>query len=218
MLQGYALLQEVMGEDAVESLDAFRGTVSPAVDVEVRPKLVGATLQESMIGFAVGAYLRPLNSGFMAYSAVRKAWRGGGIYTAMRDLLLRLFNQEAAKGGSQPRAGGDGANRRPVDYVISELAENSRLYARYLREWDAIVLPCAYEQPKVQGLQARDLKLVVQPIGKTAPPETSEVLTIVREIYERVYRIPDAAESRAFHRVAASLIDTSGSMRQWVSP
>jgi hypothetical protein len=192
-----------MGTDAVEDLRSFSGTVSPATDPAVAPKLVAAILGQDMVGFTVGSYLRNLNMGLIAYSGVEEARRRTGIYTAMRNRLIELFNMEA------------GGNR--ISYVISELDEQSRLYERYLGEWRAFVLPCAYQQPNAQGLVARNLKLVLQPIARRDPPGEDEILGIVREVYERVYRIPDVESHATFRRIAASLRDTDTSVRPPVS-
>ena len=198
VLEGYRLLQEAMGVDAVEDIGSFRRTVSTATDTAVVPKLVGATRRSEMVGFSVGTYLRNLNMGFILYSAVRKEWRRRGIYTAMRDKLVSELDDEAGARRSQ-------AHR--VSYVVSEQVENSRLHRRYVREWGAFVLPLAYEQPAVQGLRARELKLVVQPLGRQTPPDGDEIVAIVREVYERIYRIHDAANHPTFRRVVASLPD-----------
>ena len=203
VLEGYSILREAMGTDAVEDEQSFRGTVSPATDPAVAPKLVAATLGRDMAGFIVGSYLRNLNIGLIAYSAVREAQRRLGIYTAMRRRLIELFNLEA-----------DGGQ---VSYVMSELEEHSRLYGRYLGEWRAFVLPCAYWQPDAQGLKAKDLKLVLQPIARGGPPGDDEILDIVREVYKRVYRIVDVENHPTFRRIAASLRDTDTCVRPPVS-
>ena len=203
VLEGYSILREAMGADSVEDQQSFWGTVSPATDPAVAPKLVAATLGRDMAGFIVGSYLRNLNIGLIAYSAVREAHRRLGIYTAMRSRLIELFNLEA--------------NGGQVSYVMSELEEHSRLYDRYVGEWRAFVLPCAYRQPDAQGLKAKDLKLVLQPIARGDPPGDDEILEIVSEVYKRVYRIVDVENHTTFRRIAASLRDTDTCVRPPVS-
>ena len=183
--EGYALLRETMGAGRVEDIKSFRGTISPATDDAVCPKLVCATFQGDMVGITIGAYLRNLNMGYIAYSAVGPMFRRRGIYAEMRARLIDLF---------------DGA-----DFVISELEEGSRLFNRYLAEWNAITLPCDYEQPEAQGLISLPLRLVLQPLARTMPPDEPESLAIARELYERIYRITDVTGNESFRRVTASL-------------
>ena len=187
--EGYALLQEAMGAGRVEDIESFWGTVSPTTDDAVWPKLACATFQGDMVGVTIGAYLRNLNMGYIAYSAVRPLWRRRGIYAEMRVRLIDLFNG--------------------ADFVISELEEGSRLFNRYLDEWNAIALPCDYEQPEAQGLISRPLKLVLQPLAIARPPDESESLAIVQELYERVYRIEDVTRNESFRRIAKSLQESA---------
>ena len=53
--EGYALLREAMGAGRIEDIESFRGTVSPATDAAVSPKLVRATFQSDMVGVTIGA-------------------------------------------------------------------------------------------------------------------------------------------------------------------
>ena len=222
ILKGYALLQEAIGVESVEDLRSFRKTVSSATDDAAIPKMVCATSAEDTIGCIVGTYLSNLNMGFIAYSAVDERWRGRGVYTDMRHRILELFNQESEGVRSETRL--DGSPEPPASrlraretngqghgegvlYVISELDEESPLYGVYLNRWGAVVAPCAYEQPEAQGLQARDLKLVLQPVARRTAPGRDETLAIVREMYERIYRIRNVAANASFHRIAISLQD-----------
>ena len=192
--QGYALLQQALGVGLVEDPEAFRRTVSRDTDRQVIPGIICARAGGAVVGIVVGAYLKRLKVGFVAYSAVAAPYRRLGMYTAMRNGLIALFNREAAVAGSQQ-----------VRAVVSEQEEGSPLFRRYLEEWGAFVAPCAYEQPSVQGLTARPLKLVLQPLGGTAPTGSDEVLEIVREVYHRIYRIDGVDEDESFRRVAASM-------------
>ena len=209
VIEGYDLLREALGATAVEVLGSFRGTVSRATDASVIPKLVCASTREQMIGFSVGAHLRNLNVGFIAYSAVRKGFRRQGVYTSMRGELVSLINRESAGVDDQSRgipatsaahSGGHG-----VLYMISELDEDSPLYKRYLTEWNAFVAPCTYEQPAAQGLHGKQLKLVLQPVARRTPPGEDQTVAIVREVYRRIYRIQYVDENDAYRRVAASV-------------
>ena len=215
VLEGYTLLKEALGSAAVEDLGSFWGTVSPDTDAAVVSKLVCASRRGRMIGFSAGAYLRNLNVGFIAYSAVREDYRRKGVYASMRGLLVSLFNWEASHAALFLAADGSSSMHPPtsmslgdgpaVSYVISELDKDNPLYRRYIGEWKAFEAPCAYEQPAAQGLDGKQLKLVLQPMAKRSPPGEDETIAIVREVYLRIYRIRDVDENDAYRRVADSV-------------
>ncbi len=191
--EGHTLLRQEMPRGDVERLDEFTRTVSSATASAVSPALVCATSEAEMIGFNVGLYLQDVNVGFIAYSAVKPRWRRLGVYTAMRALLVATMQRAADRGPGQ------------LDYVVSELDQSSPLLRPYADELNALVAPCAYEQPAVQGLASRRLKLVLQPVGKRDLPRTGLLLDIVGEIYRSVYRISNVLGDPAYRRVAASL-------------
>ncbi len=188
VFEAYSLLQIAMGTDYVEDLRSFRRTVSPSTDQRVLPRVILAVTDDEMIGVVVGATLKNLNAGFIAYSAVEEAWRRRGIYTRMRGNLLRRFT-----------------HNDNVEYVVSELDEQEWLFPKYIRDWNAIALPGYYEQPQAQGLQARPLRLVAQPVENGTTPGPSETEALVREIYKRIYRIMDVDGNDSFRRILASL-------------
>ena len=188
VLEAYSLLQVAMGCENVEDIHSFRCTVSPSTDQRVTPRVVLAVCNNEMIGVVVGAALKNLKAGFIAYSAVKEAWRRRGIYTRMRSSLIGRFTEE------------DG-----VEYVVSELDEDEWLFSKYLRDWKAVPLPASYERPQAQGLQATPLKLVAQPVQNGTTPGPSGTVALVREIYERIYRIEDVEGNESFRRMLASL-------------
>jgi len=188
VLEAYSLLQAAMGCDNVEDLRSFRRTVSPSTDQRVTPRVILAVSDSEIIGVVVGATLKNLNAGFIAYSAVKEAWRRRGIYTRMRGSLIARLTED------------DG-----VDYVVSELDEQEWLYSKYLRDWKAVTLPGSYEQPQAQGLQATSLKLVAQSTRNGTTPGLARTVSLVREIYNRIYRIEDIDGNESFRRVLASL-------------
>ena len=188
VLEVYSLLQAAMGCDNVEDLHSFRRTVSPSTDRRVTPRVVLAVNDSGMIGVVVGATLKDLNAGLIAYSAVKEAWRRRGIYTRMRSSLIGQFKED------------DG-----VEYVVSELDEEEWLFSKYLRDWKAMPLSGSYERPQAQGLQARPLKLVAQPVRNGTTPGPSETVALVREIYKRIYGIEDIDGNESFRRMLASL-------------
>ncbi len=188
VLEAYSLLQAAMGCDNVEDLRSFRRTVSPSTDQRVTPRVILAVSDGEIIGVVVGATLRNLNAGFIAYSAVKEAWRRRGIYTRMRSSLIGRFTED------------DG-----VDYVVSELDEQQWLYSKYLRDWKAVPLPGSYQQPQAQGLRATSLKLVAQPARNGTTPGLAGTVSLVREIYKRIYRIEDIDGNESFRRMLESL-------------
>ena len=197
ILEGYTLLRDAMGEHLVEDVESFRETVSTATDSAVVPKIVCALYRDEMIGIAIASYLRNLSMGFMCYGAVATEWRRQGIYSDVRGRLIDLLSQET---------NGDG-----LQFVISELDGDSRLFRKYLHRWNALVLPCDYEQPAAQGLQITPLKLVAQPVDRRTSPDEEEVITIVNEIYGRIYRISNVAENDSYRRIVASMQRSSPS-------
>ena len=197
LMEGHALLLEEMLPGEVEQLDEFTRTVSSATAAAVVPALACATYGSEMIGFNVGLYLQNVNVGFIAYSAVRLKWRRLGVYKAMRALLVAAMQREAA-----------GRSHGQLDYVVSELDESSPLLRPYVNKLNALVAPCAYEQPAVQGLASRRLKLVLQPVGRRGLPNPEGLLDIVREVYRSAYRISNVWDHPAYRRVAASLDST----------
>ena len=188
VFEAYSLLQVEMGCEHVEDLRSFRSTVSPSMNQRVLPRVILAVSDDEIIGVMVGATLRNLNAGFIAYSAVKEAWRRRGIYTKMRGSLLRRF-----------------AHDDDVEYVVSELDEQEWLFTKYVRDWNAVALPASYEQPQAQGLQARPLRLVVQPVESGREVVMSETVALVREIYEGIYQITDVEGNESFRRILASL-------------
>ena len=97
------------------------------------------------------------------------------------------------------------AGKPGVDYIVSEVEEDSPLHRQYVSEWRAYTAPCDYWQPETQGLSARPLKLVLQPILADGPPTARETAVLVREIYRSVYRLEDPEEEPSYRRVILSL-------------
>ena len=203
ILEAHRLLTEVMGIGAVEDVSSFLGTVSSSTDDKVVPRLVCAVHRERLHGVVVGAYLKDLNMGMILYSAVREAFRGRGLYSGLRGRLIALLNKAA--GCYDGRTGGSRRGCRKIDYLISEVELTGWLAQTYVRRWGAFVAACDYEQPAVQGLKPRKLALVLQPIAKRVRPTSAEIASIVREIYERVYRVPEVLRNAEFRRVIESV-------------
>ncbi len=84
----YALFREILGQSNVEDIDAFYATTSPYTDAAIVPKVVGAFEDGDIIGASLGLYLRKLDAGIVIYAGVRETFRGRGVYTKVRNLLL----------------------------------------------------------------------------------------------------------------------------------
>ena len=203
VLEAYALLHDVLGAGAVEDKDSFLRSVSPETDAAVVPRLVCAIQGSQVLGVALGAYLRNLNMGMILYGAVAAGVRRRGTYTKLRSRLVSAFNRDARAG--RPNGPESETTDSEVVYVISEVDQDSQLFRQYVVERGAFVAPCDYEQPATQGLLPRRLKLVLQPIARRVPPSRDELESIVREIYERIYRLPDVGRDTQFRRIVESI-------------
>lgn len=188
VVEAYGLLQEALGTDAVEDVSSFRRTVSASTDAFVVPRVVCALYEGEMVGVTVGAALKNVGMGFIAYSAVGDGWRQKGVYGAMRQRLIAELCAVGEIGG-----------------VLSELEGDGWLYQMYLSKFGAVALPCDYEQPQVQGLHARALNLVAQPITDRLSLDGDDVGAIVSEIYRGIYRIADVEGDASYQRVVASV-------------
>ena len=129
--------------------------------------------------------------GFICYGAVEKKWRNNGIYSVMRRLMKNLFAEEA------------GSDK--LEFIISEMSKSSMLYANYVTRNTAFKAPCYYEQPGVQGLQAKPMKLIIQPVSRREPPRKGELIKIINVIYNRIYRVTNVSDNISFKRIAKSL-------------
>ena len=203
VLEAYALLRDVLGPGVVEDRDSFLRSVSPETDEAVVPRLVCAIHESRVRGVALGAYLRNLNMGMILYGAVAEGVRRRGTYMMLRSELVSALNRVARAG--RPNGLESGTTDSEVEYVISEVDQDSRLFRKYVGEWGGFVAPCDYEQPATQGLLPRRLKLVLQPIARRTPPSGDELVSIVREIYRRIYRLPDVGPDTQFRRIVESI-------------
>lgn len=201
VLEAHVLLRETMGPERVEDVDSFRATVSPATDDALVPVLVCATRRGRVEGAVMGGYLVNLNMGMVFYAGVRPESRRLGIYSGLRARLIAMLDGKAARHGQ-------------MDYLISEQEDGSTLFVKYTEQWGAFVAPIDYEQPATQGLTATKLMLVLQPMARRTRPSKEETLAIVREIYERVYRLPDVTANAQFRHVVESLAHRSNQGQQ----
>ena len=199
----YALLQDVLGTENVEDAASFLRTVSPLTDNAVVPKLVCAVNGRLVNGAVLGAYLTNLNIGMVLYGGVVQRSRGRGVYSTLRSRLIDLLNGVAS---SRQADGSDRqGHRSKIHYIVSELEEGSPLFEKYVGRRGAYVAPCDYVQPTTQGLSAKELKLVLQPVARKTPPTSDEITTIVREVYRRVYRLSDDMLNPYLLRVVESM-------------
>ena len=189
----HAFLQRNMGASGVEDLDSYRKALSAETDPLVVPVMVCGLVEGRVTAAAVGAYLVGANLGFVAYGAVEEAWRRRGVYTVLRERLVERMHRHSVEHG-----------RSGPSYVVSEMEPGSFLLRRYLQR-GAYAAHGSYEQPAEQGLPNRPMKLVLQPVEAVDRLSPDETLEIVRQVYERVYRIRDVEAHAVFVRVAQSI-------------
>lgn len=178
----------------VEDRESFLQSVSRSGDPGAIPTLVVALQRGAVVGAAVGAYLSRVNVGMVLYSAVEPRARNRGLYGAMRARLLEAIAADAQDLG-----------KPGIDRIASEVEDDSPLHRLYVSEWRAFTAPCDYWQPETQGLSARPLKLVLQPVLAEGPPSSRDIAVLVKEIYRTVYRLADPEEDPSYRRVILSL-------------
>ena len=199
----HAFLTDQMGRGLVEDLGSFVKSLSPDTDPAVVPAAVTARQGDAIVGAIVGAYLPEVNVGMVLYSAVSGPARGHGVYTSMRRRLVDALSRRAgtfAEGRNGRREG-----PATLSYMVSEVERGTRLHRAYGERWGAFEVRCDYVQPPVQGLEARELTLMFQPLGRNGPPDRKEVVSVVREIYGRVYRMPAEDYGPYLSRVVESV-------------
>jgi hypothetical protein len=194
VLEVHSLLLSSFPTGQVEDRSSFLRSVSRTADPGAVPTVVAAFDGGAVDGAVVGAYLPRVNAGMVLYSAVERRARNRGLYGAMRARLVEAIAADARDAG-----------KPGVDYIVSEVEEDSPLHRQYVSEWRAYTAPCDYWQPETQGLSARPLKLVLQPILADGPPTARETAVLVREIYRSVYRLEDPEEEPSYRRVILSL-------------
>ena len=194
VLEVHSLLLSSFPPGRVEDRSSFLHSVSRTADPGTLPTVVAALYGEALVGAVVGAYLPRVNTGMVLYSAVERRARNRGLYDSMRARLVEALAAEAHCTGEPG-----------VNYIVSEVEEGSTVHRRYVSEWRAYAAPCDYWQPETQGLSARPLKLVLQPILADGPPTGLETAVLVREIYRSVYRLQDPEEDLSYRRVILSL-------------
>lgn len=188
--QAYMLLEETIGSENVEDADSFRSTVSPLTDPSVAPKLVASFVAERLIGAMLGVYLRKTNGCMILYAGVREPFRGQGVYTRMREFLMRELASE-----SETHPG----------FVMSEVEDGGWLYRKYLDEWGGFAAPIDYRQPSVQGLRKRRLRLVAVPMSSSTQEILENLPSVLHDVFTGIYRIPDPELHPCFRHAAASL-------------
>ncbi len=194
VLDVHSLLLSSFPPGQVEDWSSFLRSVSRTADPGAVPTVVAALYGEAVVGAVVGAYLPRVNAGMVLYSVVEQWARGRGLYDSMRTRLVEALAADARDAG-----------KPGLDYIVSEVEQDSPLHRRYASRWRAYTAPCDYWQPETQGLSARPLKLVLQPILADGPPTARETAVLVRETYRSVYRLQDPEEDLSYRRVILSL-------------
>ena len=194
VLEVHSLLVSSLPAGLVEDRESFLQSVSRAAESGALPTVAVALQCGAVIGAVVGAYLSRVNVGMVLYSAVEPRARNRGLYGAMRARLLEAIAADARDLG-----------KPGIDRIVSEVEDDSPLHRLYASEWRAFTAPCDYWQPETQGLSARALKLVLQPVLAERHPSSRDIAVLVREIYRTVYRLSDPEEDPSYRRVILSL-------------
>ena len=197
VLEVHSLLLSSLPAGMVEDGKSFLQSVSRDAEPGALPTVAAALHCGKVVGAAVGAYLPRVNVGMVLYSAVERRFRNRGLYGRMRAALAEALRADALD-----------VCRSGVDYIVSEVQQGSALHRLYVSEWRAYTAPCDYWQPETQGLAARPLKLVLQPVIAAGPPGVREIAALVKEIYRAVYRLGDPEKDPSYRRVILSLEDT----------
>ena len=196
VLEVHSLLVSSFPPGMVEDRESFLRSVSREAEPGAIPTVAAGMKRGAVVGAVVGAYLPRVNVGMVLYSAVAPRARGGGLYGALRSRLAEALAADARDAG-----------KPGVDYIVSELERDGPLHRLYVSEWRAYTAPCDYWQPETQGLTARSLKLVLQPVIAGGPPAVRDITVVVKEIYRAVYRLEDPEQDPSYRRVILSLED-----------
>ena len=194
VMEVHSLLVSSLPAGLVEDRESFLKSVSRTAESEALPTVVAALQCGTVIGAVVGAYMPRVNVGMVLYSAVEPRARNRGLYGAMRARILEAIAADARDLG-----------KPGIDRIASEVEDDSPLHRLYVSEWRAFTAPCDYWQPETQGLSARPLKLVLEPVLAEGPPSNRDIAVLVREIYRAVYRLSDPEEDPSYRRVILSL-------------
>jgi hypothetical protein len=187
-VEAHRLLQENLGPDNVEDLATFIETIGSSRDDRAMTRMLCAFDDIGVLAVVAGARLGRLNAAMLLYSAVRKDMRRRGVYSALRSKVLDALRSE---------------DRRPLDYIVSELEPEGILWRYYRQHWDAWIVPCEYRVPDTQGLTPKSLDLVIVPVERR--PGLDEIAEIVCEVYEDVYRLLPADSSDEYLSVVQSI-------------
>lgn len=198
ILNVHDFLVTELGINKVESFNDFKLTTSKKTDDLIVPHVSVSISSNKLTGVVIGAYIKTTNIGILLYSAVHNSVRGRGVYSNLKSYMLEQLNSDSRENEY------DKGGYKLIDYLVSEVEHDSWLFKKYTDDWGSFVADFEYLQPAVQGLGARPLKLVLQPINKFVPPSKLTLKTIVIEIYRRVYRLTNLELTTYMNNVVQS--------------
>jgi hypothetical protein len=200
--EAHALFVRRIGADMVEDEASF--LLSAGVDTpDWIPALSIARIDGEMAGALLGGLLPGVSMLSLPYTAVDERFEGRGVYTTMKPALIdELRAMARARGLPVPIAN------------VSEETPDSDHFRHKVVRGNAVVLPLAYAQPAVQGLEECPLALTYEPLTPAMPTLTPDgCKAIVRAVFRGLYRIPNPDDHPTFRRIIASIAAPSGPPR-----
>lgn len=193
--QCYLMLLENMEPGKVEDTHSFQVSMTLSSREGVFPTLIAALQRDQIRGVIFGVYLADLCSGFIMYACVAPSYRKRGIYTQLKMKLSESFEKSARQSGTEA-----------MQFIISEVKYGTLLYRKYCEDWGAYVAPFDYQQPPVQGLYGKPLKLIILPAGiGVKKPTTLEALNVAGILYKKIYRLPKTDHDFYYSRLIQSM-------------
>lgn len=192
--EAHALFTRRIGADMVEDEASFLQSAG-ADTADWIPALAVARIDGKMAGALLGGLLPGVSMLSLPYTAVDERFEGRGVYTKMKPALIDELRAMARARGLPP----------PLANVSEETPDSDHFRHKVVRG-NAVVLPMAYAQPAVQGLEECPLALTFEPLTATMPSLTADnCIAIVRAVYRGLYRIDHPDEHPTFRRIIASI-------------
>ena len=156
---------------------------------------ITAATKNDVFGVATGYFMASVNVGFVNNIAVQTQLRSKGLGTFLRNSLIGLFEQDAAK------------RSRKLDAVLGEVEEKNPRLEKLVEKFGAKVFNFSYLQPPVRAnAPAKKLRLYIQPmkleLDAMTKPQTIQVL---REIYKNIYDIAKPETNHHYKTILDSI-------------
>jgi hypothetical protein len=187
------LFRHRIGAELVEDWESFVISATRA-SAYWMPLVLLAEAGGRVVAAQLGGLLPRVRMLSLPYTAVAEGFEGRGIYTRLKRAMIEALRAMASARGLPEPLGN-----------VAEEAPGSAQYERKVVRGKAVVLPIAYVQPAVQGLEEHTLALTYEPLLGEAPTFTrDEALCIAAAVYQALYRIELPEQHPAYRRMAAS--------------